>query len=62
MYLLDDDANLYLFRLEGTRAVELARHHVLDGIEAWGPLAIAGDRLIMRDARNLVCLDIGIQN
>jgi outer membrane protein assembly factor BamB len=62
MYLLDDDANLYMFRLEGKSAVELARHHILDGIEAWGPLAIAGNRLIMRDARTLVCLDIGIQN
>lgn len=62
MLLLDDDANLYLFRLEGTTVTELARHHIMDGIEAWGPMAIAGNRLIMRDARNLVCLDIGTQN
>lgn len=58
MYLLDDDGNLYLFKIESTQAQLLATHRILDGIEAWGPMAIAGGMLILRDARNLVCLDI----
>jgi hypothetical protein len=62
MLLLDDDANLYLFRLEGPQASLITRHEILKGIEAWGPMAIVGNHLIMRDARNLVCLYIGKNN
>jgi outer membrane protein assembly factor BamB len=59
LYLLDDDGKLYLFRIEGARVTPLASHKIIDGIEAWGPIAIAGKHLIMRDSKNLVCLDIG---
>lgn len=59
MLLLDDDANLYYFRLEGSQAVLISKHRITDGIEAWGPMAVAGNYLIMRDARNLLCLFIG---
>lgn len=59
MILLDDDANLYLFRLEGSQASLISRHEILEGIEAWAPMAVAGNHLIMRDSRNMVCLYIG---
>jgi outer membrane protein assembly factor BamB len=59
MYLLDDDGKLYLFRIENQSVSLLASHKILDGIEAWGPMAIVGKYLIMRDARNLICLNIG---
>jgi outer membrane protein assembly factor BamB len=58
MYLLDDDCKLYLFEIDKNNAKLLASHKVLEGIEAWGPMAIAGKYLIMRDARNLLCLNI----
>jgi outer membrane protein assembly factor BamB len=58
MYLLDDDANLYLFRLNEKSVSLLDRHKIINGIEAWGPMAIAGNRLLMRDSRNLICLEI----
>jgi outer membrane protein assembly factor BamB len=61
MYLLDDDCILYLFKIKDSKATLLAKHKVLNGIEAWGPMAVAGKYLIMRDARNLLCLDIGTQ-
>ncbi|HOB84523.1 MAG TPA: PQQ-binding-like beta-propeller repeat protein [Bacteroidales bacterium] len=59
MFLLDDDANLYFFKIDGPSATLLSRYKPIDGIEAWGPMAIAGNFLIMRDARNLLCLFIG---
>jgi outer membrane protein assembly factor BamB len=59
MYLLDDDANLFLFKLEAFSATLISHHRITEGIEAWGPMAIAGKYLIMRDSRNLVCLNIG---
>jgi outer membrane protein assembly factor BamB len=58
MYLLDDDAKLYLFRIQEKSITLLASHMIINGIEAWGPMAIAGHYLIMRDARNLLCLEI----
>jgi outer membrane protein assembly factor BamB len=59
LYLLDDDGNLYFYRIQDNKATLLASHKILKGIEAWGPMAIAGKYLIMRDARNLLCLNIG---
>ncbi len=59
MFLLDDDANLYVFKIDGPSATLLSRYKPIDGIEAWGPMAIAGNYLILRDARNLLCLFIG---
>lgn len=59
LYLLDDDGKLYLFRMEGTSVTLISSSKILEGIEAWGPMAIAGKYLIMRDARNLLCLNIG---
>jgi len=59
MFLLDDDANLFLFKLEGSSAAMISHSRITEGIEAWGPMAIAGRYLIMRDSRNLVCLNIG---
>jgi outer membrane protein assembly factor BamB len=59
MFLLDDDANLYIFRISSSGALLLSQYRILNGIEAWGPMAIAGNYLIMRDSRNLVSLYIG---
>jgi outer membrane protein assembly factor BamB len=59
MFLLDDDANLFLFNLEGPSVRLVSKSRITEGIEAWGPMAIAGKYLIMRDSRNLVCLNIG---
>jgi outer membrane protein assembly factor BamB len=59
MFLLDDDANLYIFRIGSSGALLLSQYRILNGIEAWGPMAIAGNYLIMRDSRNLVSLYIG---
>jgi outer membrane protein assembly factor BamB len=59
LYLLDDDGKLYLFKIEKKSATLVSSKVILNGTEAWGPMAIAGKYLIMRDSRNLICLDIG---
>ena len=59
LYLLDDDGKLYLYKIKDNSVTLIASHKILKGIEAWGPMAIAGKYLIMRDARNLLCLNIG---
>lgn len=59
MFLLDDDGKLYFFKIQNDHVTLIASHKILNGAEAWGPMAIAGKYLIMRDNRNLVCLNIG---
>jgi outer membrane protein assembly factor BamB len=59
LYLLDDDGKLYFYKINDSKVTLIASHKVINGIEAWGPMAIAGKYLVMRDARNLLCLDIG---
>jgi outer membrane protein assembly factor BamB len=62
LYLLEDEGTLFLFRIEGNKAVLLSSHKVMDAIEAWSPMAIAGKFLLLRDSRNLVCIDISKKN
>ena len=62
LYLLDDEGTLYLFKIENTKATLAASHKILAAVEAWGPMAMAGRYLIMRDAHNMLCLDIGRKN
>lgn len=59
MYLLDDDCILYMFTMKNSSVTLLAKHKIIEGIEAWGPMALVGKYLIIRDARNLLCLNIG---
>ncbi len=58
IFLLDDEGTLYLFRIEESKATLVSSHKILDAVEAWSPMAIAGKFLIMRDAHNMLCLDI----
>ena len=59
LYLLDDDGNLYFYKILESKVLLITSHKILKGVEAWGPMAIAGKYLIMRDSRNLLCLNIG---
>ncbi len=59
MYILNDDGELFMYQFNGTTVTLLARHKVLEGVDAWGPFAIADGYLIMRDSHNVICLDIG---
>jgi outer membrane protein assembly factor BamB len=58
IYVMDDSGTLTLAKADPKGYVRLARAKVLPGPEAWGPMAIAGGRLILRDLREMVCLDV----
>jgi len=59
LYALDDDGHLSLVRATPDRFELLAKAQILDGPDAWGPLALADGRLIARDLRKMVCLQVG---
>ncbi len=58
-YVLDDEGMLYLLRASSERYELLDKAQVLQGHESWGPLALAGNRLLARDLTRMVCLDVG---
>ena len=56
--VLNDDGELTMAQATPEGFKPLARAKVLDGHDAWGPLAIAGGRLIVRDLTRMACLDL----
>ena len=60
MFLVNDDAELFMFRFN-TNSVSLldSFNPLTEGTDAWGPLAFSNGYLIMRDSHNMICLDVG---
>ena len=58
IYILNDSGVLTLAEATPTGYVQRASAKVLEGPEAWGPMAIAGRRLIVRDFNRMICLDV----
>jgi outer membrane protein assembly factor BamB len=59
LFVLDDDGTLTLVRTSAEGYEVLDRRRILDGRDAWAPMALAADRLILRDSHTMVCLDVG---
>ena len=60
LYLMNDTGVLTLAEATPSGYRQLAEAKVLPGEdkEAWGPMAIAGGRLIVRDMKHMICLDV----
>jgi outer membrane protein assembly factor BamB len=59
MFLLNDDSELFMYRIGNGNATLLDSYRVIeDGADAWGPLAFVDGYLLLRDSRTLVCIDI----
>ncbi len=61
IYVLDDHGLLTLAEAQSGQYVQLVQAQVLHGIDAWGPMAVAENRLIVRDLTKMICLDIAAQ-
>jgi outer membrane protein assembly factor BamB len=57
--LLNDQGTLTLAEVSDQAYKPLGSKPVLKGPEAWGPMALAGDLLLVRDANVLECLRMG---
>jgi len=58
LFIVSDDATLTIVRPSITGYQELDSYRVMEGQDAWGPLAIADGYLVMRDSKTMVCLDL----
>jgi outer membrane protein assembly factor BamB len=57
-FILNDDGTLTIAEALTDRFVLLDRARIIDGQDAWGPIAIADGKLLMRDSKTMVCIDI----
>ena len=58
-FILNDTGVLTIARAGTTAFEPLGQAKILDGPDAWAPMALAGKRLIARDSRTMVVVDIG---
>lgn len=58
IFILSDDGVLTLIKATHEKFVRLAQAKVLDGKEAWAPMALVNGRLLARDYGRMVCLDV----
>ena len=58
IYIMDDSGLLTLAEAKPSGYIQLAQAKVLEGPEAWGPMAVVSGRLIARDLNRMICLDI----
>ncbi|MBN2270639.1 MAG: PQQ-like beta-propeller repeat protein [Sedimentisphaerales bacterium] len=58
MYVMNSSGRLTLVRPDASGYVQLAQADVIDGHETWGPMAVVSGRLIVRDLRRMMCLDV----
>ncbi|MBN2216923.1 MAG: PQQ-like beta-propeller repeat protein [Pirellulales bacterium] len=58
LLVLDDSGVLTLVEATPAAFRPVAQARVLEGHEAWAPMALAGGRLLVRDLTQMVCLEI----
>jgi outer membrane protein assembly factor BamB len=57
-FILNDDGTLTIAKASTKEFIPLDKQRILNGHDAWGPMAIADGKLIMRDSKQMVCIDI----
>jgi len=60
LFALKDDGELYIYRLEQRKMTFVKKQRIMDGIDAWGPIAYADGYLIVRDDHWVYCLKIDL--
>ena len=58
IYAMNDMGVLTLIKATPAGYRQLAQAKVLEGPESWGPMAVVSGRLILRDLKKMICLDI----
>jgi len=60
LFILKDNGILVMARVSRNGYKELGRAEIIpDGRDAWGPMALAGSKLLLRDLSRLFCVELG---
>ena len=57
-FILSDVGVLTVINASTENYQELSETKVLEGTDSWGPIAIAGGLMLLRDSRTMICIDI----
>jgi len=57
-FILNDDGTLSIAKASTQKFILLDKARIIEGQDAWGPIAIADGRLLMRDSKKMVCIDM----
>ncbi|WP_372639547.1 PQQ-binding-like beta-propeller repeat protein [Ancylomarina sp.] len=57
-FILKDDGELTIARASTEKFELLDKVKLLDGHDAWGPMVITDGRLLMRDSKHMLCIDL----
>jgi outer membrane protein assembly factor BamB len=57
-FIVNDDGELTIAKATPSSFKVLSKTRIIDGQDSWGPVAITGGYLLMRDSKQMVCLDI----
>jgi outer membrane protein assembly factor BamB len=55
---LKDDGELYIYAIAANKMQLEKKQRILEGVDAWGSMAYADGRLLVRDAHNIKCIKI----
>ena len=61
-YILDDRATLTILKPSKTKYEQLDQISLFEGFDAWAPFAIADGYLILRDSKQMMCIDLRSQS
>lgn len=60
-FIVNDDGEMTIASVSPSRFTVLDKARIIDGQDSWGPIAITGGFLLMRDSKQMVCMDIKAQ-
>ena len=60
-FILNDDGEMTIAKATNSRFTVLGIARIIEGQDSWGPIAITGGYLLMRDSKQMVCMDIKAQ-
>jgi outer membrane protein assembly factor BamB len=58
LFAFKEDGELYVYGIRTSGMNLLKKQRIMDGVDAWGPMAYADGKLIVRDAHTVKCLKI----
>lgn len=59
LLVFKEDGELYVYEVVQQGMKLIKQQRIMEGVDAWGPLAYADGRLIVRDAHKVLCLKAG---
>jgi len=57
--ILDDEGVLSILTSDNNQFQELVKSDLLEGHDAWAPMALVNHQLILRDSKTMICIHIG---